>query len=390
MKAKVQTVISLIIVCLCFFCISSANTIQASGYEKSPGDLNGDNTVSVADAVLFIRFITEDSSLTLSVEGIQYLDLDSDGSITLIDVELLLRNILSMQCDDNPEAVATETTAEITQQATTCTTAINTDYVLNLRTLPSYDQEPFVTVNLNRPYYDVNTIKTTAFEYYSSLDDLGRCGVCEACIGQELMPTEKRGSIGMVKPSGWQLSRYDGIVEGNYLFNRCHLIGYQLTGENANVCNLITGTRYLNVIGMLPFENQTAEYIKSTGNHVYYRVTPYFETQNLVATGVLIEASSIEDFGTGLQFNVFCYNVQPRIFIDYATGDNHLIELTEEQKEEVPIQNADYVVNTNTKKFHLPSCSSLSDMNIQNRWNYCGNREVLISQGYTPCKRCNP
>ena len=390
MKAKVQTVISMLIVCLCFFCLSSTVAIQASGAETLSGDLNGDNTVSLADAVWFIRFITEDESLSLSAESIDDMDLDSDGFITLADAQILLRSIISVHNTDIPEPAMTETTVQVTTQTTTLTEAKDTDYVLNLKTLPVYDQEPFITINQNRPYYTLNTTETTAFEYYSPLDGLSRCGICEACIGQELMPTEKRGSIGMVKPSGWQLSRYDGIVDGNYLFNRCHLIGYQLTGENANICNLITGTRYLNVTGMLPFENQTAEYIKSTGNHVYYRVTPYFENENLVATGVLMEASSIEDLGAGLQFNVFCYNVQPHIFIDYATGENHLIEIPEQQTEELPIQNSDYVVNKNTKKFHLPTCASVTDIKEQNRWDYNGSREDLITQGYIPCKRCNP
>ena len=390
MKAKVQIAVSIIIVWLGFFCVSSSAAIHTVDLETTVKALNNDTTFSIADAVWLLRFITEDDSIAFSDGKTQYMDLDSDGMITIIDVEILLRTIWDLQVSDDPEIVCTTEPIETTAPITTCTTTVNTDYVVNLKTLPVYEQEPFVTVNQNRPYYTVDTSETAAFEHYSPLDDLGRCGICEACIGQELMPTEKRGSIGMIKPSGWQLSRYDGIVDGNYLFNRCHLIGYQLTGENANICNLITGTRYLNVIGMLPFENQTAEYIQSTGNHVYYRVTPYFENENLVATGVLMEASSIEDHGTGLQFNVFCYNVQPRIFIDYATGENHLIEQPEQQPEELPTQNADYVANKNTKKFHLPTCASVSDIKAQNRWDYNGTREDLISQGYAPCKRCNP
>ena len=160
-----------------------------------------------------------------------------------------------------------------------------------------------------------------SYEFYSDLDELGRCGVTEACIGRDLMPTEDRGAIGQVKPSGWQLAKYD-CVDGKYLYNRCHLIGYQLTAENANKQNLITGTRYLNVIGMLPFENMVADYVHETNNHVLYRVTPIFDGSDLVARGVLMEAWSVEDEGDGVCFNVYCYNVQPGVEIDYATGDN--------------------------------------------------------------------
>jgi len=177
-----------------------------------------------------------------------------------------------------------------------------------LADIPTSNGNAYVIVNDNKPFFMLSDYPSESFEYYSPLDELGRCGECVACIGQDLMPTEKRGSIGMVKPSGWQLVRYDGIVEGNYLFNRCHLIGYQLTGENANTSNLITGTRYLNTVGMLPFENQTSQYVQSTANHVLYRVTPIFEGNNLLATGVLMEAESVEDNGEGLMFNVFYYS----------------------------------------------------------------------------------
>ncbi len=188
-----------------------------------------------------------------------------------------------------------------------------------------YSGVPYVEQNGNVPYFTEEEYTTESFEIYQPLDYLGRCGVAYACIGEDIMPTEERGSIGQVRPSGWHTVKYD-IVDGRYLYNRCHLIGYQLAGENANECNLITGTRYLNVEGMLPFENQVAEYVKNTGNHVLYRVTPVFEGEELVARGVLIEASSVEDRGAGLQFCVFCYNVQPGITIDYATGDSSLAE----------------------------------------------------------------
>ena len=196
---------------------------------------------------------------------------------------------------------------------------------LDLSLIPSYTDKAYVKLNNNIPDFDDSLITTESFEKYSDFDSLGRCGVAFANIGKDLMPTKERESIGMIKPSGWRISKYD-FIDGKYLFNRCHLIGYQLTGENANEKNLITGTRYLNVDGMLPFENKVADYVKSTNNHVLYRVTPHFEGNNPIASGVQIEAKSVEDNGKGIQFNVYCYNVQPRVKIDYATGENSLIE----------------------------------------------------------------
>ena len=190
-------------------------------------------------------------------------------------------------------------------------------------TLPEYSDSPYVIVNNNEPFFTENDMTADSFEYYGELDELGRCTVAYASIGKDLMPTEKRGSIGSVKPTGWHTVKYD-IVDGKYLYNRCHLIGYQLTAENANKNNLITGTRYLNVDGMLLFENMVADYIKETNNHVLYRVTPIFTGDNLLADGVLMEAESVEDNGEGISYNVFCYNVQPGVKIDYVTGDSSL------------------------------------------------------------------
>ena len=186
--------------------------------------------------------------------------------------------------------------------------------------LPPYQGAPYVTVNGNRPNFSLEDLTTTSFERYTELDHLGRCGTAYANIGVDLMPTEKREAIGQIKPSGWHTVRYDDIIDKKYLYNRCHLIGYQLSGENANPKNLITGTRYLNVEGMLPWENKVANYVRSTNHHVLYRVTPVFRGNHLVADGVLIEAMSVEDRGKGICFHVFCYNVQPGIIIDYATG----------------------------------------------------------------------
>lgn len=187
--------------------------------------------------------------------------------------------------------------------------------------IPEYSGNPYVELNGNVPYFTDEELSTTAFELYSELDSLGRCGACYANICKEIMPTEERGSIGMVKPTGWHTVKYDCITD-RYLYNRCHLIGYQLAGENANEKNLITGTRYLNVYGMLPFENEVADYVDETDNHVLYRVTPVFSDDNLVASGVIIEAKSVEDKGAGVQFNVYCYNVQPGISIDYIDGQS--------------------------------------------------------------------
>ncbi len=194
-----------------------------------------------------------------------------------------------------------------------------------LSSVAAYSDTAYTTINDNEPGFSASDkTRTDAFETYSKLDSSGRCGVAYANVCQELMPTEERGAIGSVKPSGWHTVKYAGVVDGNYLYNRCHLIGYQLSGENANKKNLITGTRYLNVEGMLPFENMVADYVEETDNHVLYRVTPIFDGDNLVASGVQMEAYSVEDKGAGICFNVYCYNVQPGISIDYATGDSAL------------------------------------------------------------------
>lgn len=191
--------------------------------------------------------------------------------------------------------------------------------IVDLDAIPEFSGKPYVEINGNIPYFSEDDMTTDSYETYAPLDALGRCGVAVSCIGKDLMPTEDRGSIGQVKPSGWQTVKYD-FVDGKYLYNRCHLIGFQLTGENANTGNLITGTRYLNVEGMLPFENMVADYIRETDNHVMYRVTPVFQGNELVARGVLIEAKSVEDNGDGILFCVYVYNNQPGVQIDYLTG----------------------------------------------------------------------
>ena len=190
--------------------------------------------------------------------------------------------------------------------------------------IPEFAGEPYVTINNNHPFFTDEDMNASSFESYSELDELGRCGVAFANVSRELMPTEERGEIGSIKPTGWMQEKYEGIVDSNppYLYNRCHLIAFCLTGENANERNLITGTRYMNMTGMLPFEEQVAKYLDENDNHVLYRVTPVFTGKNLVADGVLMEAYSVEDKGKGICFCVFCYNVQPGIEIDYRTGES--------------------------------------------------------------------
>jgi DNA-entry nuclease len=225
--------------------------------------------------------------------------------------------LLRWYTDGIPEALLPEETTA------TSTVGAETSDVVTLDNLPAYSGDPYIELYNNQPEFSQEELTTTAFETYSPLDSLGRCGVAYANICQEIMPTEPRGEIGMIKPSGWHTVKYD-CVDGKYLYNRCHLIGYQLAGENANEYNLITGTRYLNVTGMLPFENQVADYVKSTDGHVLYRVTPVFDGGDLVAQGVQMEALSVED--DTVSFNVFVYNVQPGVEIDYATGESWLAE----------------------------------------------------------------
>ena len=321
---------------------------------------------------------------------------------------IILSCILTLMLSLSGCGQGTEPSGQKTQEAgenTQSESTIQEENVpsISLADIPDYAGDPYVVVNNNQPDFAESDMTTNSFETYSDLDALGRCGIAYANIGQDLMPTEERGNISDVKPSGWQSVEYEGI-DGGYLYNRCHLIGFQLTAENGNEKNLITGTRYLNVEGMLPFENMVADYIQETGNHVLYRVTPLFEGDNLVASGVQMEAKSVEDNGAGILFNVFCYNVQPGITIDYATGNSQLTgdasgtgaepqtgtsgtggsDGTQQENEST------YILNTNTMKFHRPDCSSVSQMSESNKGEFTGTRDELIAQGYEPCKNCNP
>lgn len=272
---------------------------------------------------------------------------------------------------------------------------VNNNSYVSLDAIPAYDGRAYVAVNNNEPFFTDSDMTTTAFENYSDLDSLGRCGVAYANICKDIMPTEERGKIGMIKPSGWHTVKYD-VIKDRYLYNRCHLIGYQLAGENANPKNLITGTRYLNVEGMLPFENLVADYVNNTGNHVLYRVTPMFSGSNLVANGVLIEAKSVEDNGGGILFNVYCYNVQPGVGINYENGDSWLDGTTGStssgsdssaaENSAADSSNSETMVHITAtgKKYHRAGCRTLkkSDTEV--------TLDEAKSMGLSPCGICNP
>ena len=272
---------------------------------------------------------------------------------------------------------------------------VNNNSYVSLDAIPAYDGKAYVAVNNNEPFFTDSDMTTTAFENYSDLDSLGRCGVAYANICKDIMPTEERGKIGMIKPSGWHTVKYD-VIKDRYLYNRCHLIGYQLAGENANPKNLITGTRYLNVEGMLPFENLVADYVNNTGNHVLYRVTPMFSGSNLVANGVLIEAKSVEDNGGGILFNVYCYNVQPGVGINYENGDSWLdgttgsassgSDTSATENSDADSSNSETMVHITAtgKKYHRAGCRTLkkSDTEV--------TLDEAKSMGLSPCGICNP
>lgn len=252
------------------------------------------------------------------------------------------------------------------------------NYLMSI--LPDYSGNAYASINNNTPFFKEYEIISGSFEYYGDLDELGRCDVCFASIAEDIMPTEKRESISSVTPTGWINVSYDN-VDGGYLYNRCHLIGFQLTGENANKRNLITGTRYLNVEGMLPFENEIAEYIEKTGNHVVYRSTPVFTGNNLVADGVLLEAFSVEDNGSGISFCVYCYNVQPDIMIDYSTGTS----FASEQNAAADSNNTDVVSGVyrtpSGKKYHFDAqCGGKNSFEV--------SMDEAKKAGLTPCSKC--
>ncbi len=255
------------------------------------------------------------------------------------------------------------------------------EYQVLMSMLPNYSGEPYVSINGNKPFFKDYEIIEGSFEFYADLDSLGRCDVAMASVGTDLMPTEDRGNISSVTPTGWINASYD-VVSGGYLYNRCHLIGFQLTGENANERNLITGTRYLNIEGMLPFENMIDDYIEKTNNNVVYRATPVFTGNNLVADGVLLEAYSVEDNGQGITFCVYCYNVQPMITIDYSTGKS-FAESENPESDATPEESLKTgIYRTPTgKRYHLDSdCGGKNSYEV--------TLEAALSAGLTPCKKC--
>ena len=278
-----------------------------------------------------------------------------------------------------------------------------------LSEIPAYSGRPYAVINDNIPSFNKYELTVKGYETYASLDSLGRCGGAVASCGREIMPKpdEERGSISSVKPSGWVQAQYDW-VSGKYLYNRCHLLGWQLSAENANKRNLITGTRYMNTEGMLPFENMVADYIRETNNHVAYRVTPIYDANDLVASGVQMEAYSVEDEGEGICFNIYCYNVQPGVKIDYSTGrswsDGNKVETTKKPIVVVPVETTKKVVEETKKpisyntyayssksdKFHYPSCRYAKTIKAENYCEYTGDRQGMIDKGYQPCKNCSP
>lgn len=265
------------------------------------------------------------------------------------------------------------------------TNSINAQSYLDIESLPEYTDSPYIIINDNQPEFDKSDMTTKSFEKYGELDNLGRCTACIANVGKDIMPNEEREAIGNVKPTGWHTVKYEN-VDGKYLYNRCHLIGYQLTAENANKNNLITGTRYLNIDGMLSFENEIAEYVKMSNNHVLYRVTPMFKDDELVARGLQMEAYSVEDNGKGICFNVYCYNVQPGIEIDYKTGESK--SKHEADKYNDGSEKQTFIINTSSKKFHTKDCKNTKDIKKENKKTYVGTKQSLINNGYSPCQNC--
>ncbi len=249
--------------------------------------------------------------------------------------------------------------------------------------VPAYSGLPYVSVNGGIPFFTEDEKKNAeSYEKYGELDTLKRCTAAVSCVGRSLMPEGKRDNISSVKPTAWHSDRYE-FVDGRSLYNRCHLIGFQLTGENANPNNLITGTRYMNTMGMILFENMVADFVKETDNHVLYRVTPVFVGNELLARGVLMEGYSVEDEGESVCFCAFAYNVQPGVIIDYNTGDN-------KKDPDIKGEIVNFVLNRGKMVFHNPDCEAVKTMKQSNKDTYTGTREILVAQGYTPCKSCKP
>ena len=397
--------------------LQESSDIQADSLLQETEDMPGDGTLKDTPG----DSISQDPQDAREDDSSQKAEESQDGS-----------SLQGTQEENTPQEDTMPDTAEEKENQA----GNQTQESFSVDSLPAFDgSTPYVEVNGNKPYFGADELTTEPFERYSSLDAYGRCGAAYANICRQLMPTEERGEIGQIKPSGWHVVKYNDLIDGNYLYNRCHLIGYQLAGENANEKNLITGTRYLNVSGMLPFEDMVADYVERTDGHVLYRVTPVFVGEELVARGVRMEALSVEDNGKGICFHVFCYNCQPGITIDYMTGESRVTDdggqaaeskqktgtgkqktgtgkqetgtggqetETGGQETETAGQaaengqgqptggNVTYILNKNTHKFHNPGCSSVADMKESNKIYFSGTRDEAIAGGYDPCKRCNP
>lgn len=342
------------------------------------GDLDGNGKAEAKDYVMLKRSVL--GTYNLTPEQTEAADVDGNGKIEAKDYVMLKRAVLGTYTlrkkGDDPviEPVSYQVPARNAG-------------ILDISSVPAYQGEEYLTLSDNIPNFREDELTTKSYEYYCELDTLGRCVYAVACVGKDIMPTSSRGSISSVIPSGWNDATYE-ITGGENLYSRAHLIAFQLTGENANERNLITGTKYMNT-AMIPYETKISDYINKTGNHVLYRVTPIFAGNNLVANGVHMEAMSVEDNGQGVCFNIYLYNIQPGIIINYRDGTSEIDEENAEKRPEAG-EERDYVLNTNNHKFHYPGCSSVLSIKESNKKAYHGTREALIESGYVPCKNCNP
>ncbi len=398
--------------------------LRAMGYSDARGDFSWDDPFELAEAsgielegVSTEAFLRSDAAVLSrnSLFGTDragsrlYQRLIDDGVFSEEDLHRAEEE-LAQSLDDagayGQDSALTEDTEHIKAEKEEPKPGSADSKAFDFSMVPEYSGKASVSINGGDPFFEENDLSTQAFEYYSPLDSLGRCGTAYANICKEIMPTEKRGSIGMVKPSGWQISKYD-FIPNQYLYNRCHLIGYQLSGENANTCNLVTGTFYMNTEGMNPYENRVAGYVDRTGNHVLYRVTPIFAGKELVCRGVLMEGLSVEDGGAGIHFCVFAYNVQPKIAIDYATGENQLLPEdknaatpgedgersprdtdTREPSPCDPCDTCDFVLNTRSGVYHYPGCPSIDLMAEHNKSYYSGSADEVEAMHYRLCGNC--
>ncbi len=359
--------------------------------------------VVIALLVVFVSAFSGQDSETITETTTEIIETTLENQITEKETEDDITNGLSV------DKITEENTSEKETQKVNKPENVGDDNSkVVLSKIPEYSGRPYVVINGNVPSFNKYELTTKGYETYASLDSLGRCGGAVASCGKEIMPApdEERGSISSVKPSGWVQAQYDW-VSGKYLYNRCHLLGWQLSAENANKRNLITGTRYMNTEGMLPFENMVADYIRETENHVAYRVTPIYSGSDLVASGVQMEAYSVEDDGEGICFNIFCYNVQPGVKIDYSTGESWSTESNKETTKKQPVAPVEttkkpvettkksvsyntYAYSAKSDKFHYPDCKSAKKIKAENYCEYAGTRQDMINKGYTPCKNCNP